>query len=311
MSYLYKKFYTPIKETLEDDFSDLSTHLLHEDGSTNNVGLKFVNTFRTENGLKIKLINTRDPKGTFTTLVENEFKIPQYNVLLEGKLGTDKKFQHTINVLDVGQKGSKVFLRGLSEKGKHSGELGFEFKNGTVALNGSVTYPLSNGIVRGAGAGVYKLNEYSVGGDVEFDQEKGLLRYSGKIQVDKSDSTFCLFMNDIKIPKEGNPKKDIGFGYFSKMRPDLNGAVDIKVDGNLNTEVRLGSDLSVDKSSNIKSRLYIKKKDLRIGFAYKQRLSPVTKLTVSTDLNSRHFFGTTDQVKNDHRFNFTFTHGDD
>jgi len=311
MSYFYKKFYTPIKETLEDDFSDLSSHLLHEEGATNNVGLKFVNTIKTENGLKLKLTNTRDPKGTFTTLLEPEFKIPNYNMVFEAKIGTDRKFQDTINFLDLfGQKGSKFFLRGLYEKGKPSGEVGFEFKNGTVALNGSVTYP-QNGNVRGIGAGVYRFNEKSLGGDVEFDQEKGVTRYGGKFQVDKSDSTFCLFVNDIKVPKEGNPKKEVGFGYFSKVRPDLNGAVDFKVDGSLNTEIRLGSDLSVDKSTNIKSRIYVKRKDLRLGFAYKQRLTPATKVTLSTDLNSRYFFGTTDHPKNDHRFNFTFTHGDD
>jgi len=261
--------------------------------------------------LKLKLTSTRDPKGTFTTLLEPEFKIPKYNLVFEAKLGTDRKFQKTLSFLDVfGQKGSKVFLRGLYEKGKPSGEVGFEFKNGTVALNGSVTIPKTK-VFRGTGAGVYRYNEYSLGGDVDFDQEKGVTRYSGKLQVDKSDSTFCLFMNDISVPKEGPPKKEVGFGYFHKVRPNLKGAVDLKVDGSFETEIRLGSDLSVDETTNFKTRLYVKRKDLRLGFAYKQRLSPVTKLTVSTDLNSKSFFGTTDQPKNDHRFNFTFTHGDD
>jgi len=122
---------------------------------------------------------------------------------------------------------------------------------------------------------------------------------------------FVFFVNDIKVPKEGAPKKDVGFGYFHKTRTDLNGAIDLKVNGNLEPEIRVGSDFSVDQTTNFKTRLYIKRDDFRLGFAYKQRITPVTKLTVSTDLNTKSFFGTTDISKNDHRFNFTFTHGDD
>jgi len=309
MSFFYKKLYTPLKETLEDDFCDLNPSLIK--GGASNVGLKFIHVLRTENGLKLKTITKRDPNTNLTTTVESEFKIPKYNVTLEGKFGTDRKFQDTISLVDVfGQKGSKVFVRGLLEDGKTKGEVGFEFKNGTVALDGTVTKP-SEGKFKGLGSVVYKHNIHSLGGDVEFEQDTGVTRYSGKLQIDRSESTFCLFFNDVRVPKKGSdPKREVGFGYFNKLRPDLSGALDFKVDSkDFDSELRVGSDLKVDQSTNFKSRLLVKRRELRIGLAYKQKLTPTTKVILSTDLESRSFFGSS--LAGDHRFNFTFSYGDD
>jgi len=310
MAALYKKLFTPLKETLEDDYPDLNPKLISE--KFNNVGVKFVHVLRTDNGLKLKTTSVRDPNTNFTTTLEPEFKIPKYNLTLEGKIGTDRKFQKTVSLVDLfGEKGSKVFLRGIHEDGNISGEFGFEFKNSNVSLNGHVNKPLE-GHFRGHGAGVFKHNNFSLGGDVEYDQEKGVTRYGGKIQHDHNDSSFFLFMNDLRVPKkkDDKPKQDIGFGYFHKLRHDLNGAFDFKVDNNLETDIRVGSDLKVNDSTNFKSRLILKRNELRVGLSYKQKLTPTTKVIVSTDLNSRSFFGTTDD-SNIHRFNFTFSCGDD
>jgi len=179
-------------------------------------------------------------------------------------------------------------------------------------LNGTVTKP-QVGAFRGLGAGVYKYKKYSVGGDVEFEQDKGVTRFSGKVQIDRDESAFCLFMNDLRIPKKKleEPKTDVVFGLFSKIKSDLSGALDFKVDNKLDTEMRLGSDYKVDQSTNFKSRLTVNRKDLRIGLVYKQKLTPSTKITVSSDLNTRSFLGTVENSRNDHRFNFTYSTGDD
>jgi len=261
--------------------------------------------------LKLKTTHTRDPNGTFVSLLEPEFKIPQYNVTLDGKIGTDRKFQGTFSIVDLGMKGSKVFLRGLSEEGKLSGEVGFEYKNSSLSVNGTVTKPL-DGKIKGIGAGVYKYNNYSVGGDVELVQDK-ITRYSAKAQIDYSDSNFCLFLNDLLVPKKetDKPKRDVGFGYFHKLRQDLNGALDFKVDNNFDTEIRAGSDYQVDKTTNLLSRFLIKRREFRFGLVYKQKLTPTTKLKIGTDINTRSFFGTTDSKTNEHRFNISFTCGED
>jgi len=308
MALFYKKLYQPLKDTLEEDYPDLNPKLI-SDG--NNVGLKLIHILKTQNGLKLKTTHTRDPNSNFTTLIESEFKIPQYNLTLEGKIGTDRKFQGTVSLVDLGTKGSKFFVRGISEEEKLSGEVGFEYKNSSLAVNGTFTKPLE-GKFRGIGAGVYKIQNYSLGGDVEFDQEK-ITRFSAKVQMDNSDTTICAFLNDIVVPKRESdkPKKEIGFGFFNKIRPDLNGAVDFKVDNNFDTEIRVGSEYQVDKSTSFLSRFFMKRKDFRFGLVYKQKLTPTTKLKIGTDINTRSFFGTTDSKTNDHRFNISFTCGED
>jgi hypothetical protein len=310
MATMYKKLNTPSKETLEDDFSDLNPKLLGEDN--NNVGLKLVNVLKTPNGLKLKTTTTRDPNSNLVHTIEPELKIAKYNLLLEGKVGTDKKFQKTISLVDYLQKGSKFFVRGLTEKGKHTVEAGFEYKDERVALNGTVTKPLE-GQIKVVGAGVVKQNSYSVGGDVEYEVEKGVSRYSAKTQIDKEDSTFCLFLNDQLVPKSGDkPKREVGFSYFFKLRGDLNGALDFKVDDKLeDNEFRVGSVLKVDSNTTIKSRMLLKnKKDFRLGLALKQKITPSTKVTLSTDLDAKSLFGS-EEGGNKHRFNLTFSFGDD
>jgi hypothetical protein len=308
MALFYKKLYQPIKDTLEEDYPDLNPKLIGD--GKNNVGLKLVHILKTQNGLKLKTTHSRDPNSNFTTLLEPELKISKYNLTCEGKLGTDRKFQGTLSLVDLGTKGSKFFVRGLSEEGKLSGEFGFEFKNNSLSVNSTITKPFV-GNFRGLGAGVYKYESYSVGGDVEFDQEK-ITRYSAKAQIDKSDSTFCVFLNDTLVPKKDTdkPKKEVGFGYFHKLRTDLKGAVDFKVDNNFETEIRAGSDYQVDNSTNFMSRFFLKRREFRLGLVYKQKLTPTTKLKIGTDINTRSFFGTTDSKTNEHRFNISFTCGE-
>jgi len=106
-------------------------------------------------------------------------------------------------------------------------------------------------------------------------------------------------------------KKEVGFGYFYKLKSDLNGAIDFKVDSNLESEIRAGSDYQVDKTTNFLSRFLLKRRDFRFGLVYKQKLTPTTKLKIGTDFNTRSFFGTTDGKTNDHRFNISFSCGED
>jgi len=212
----------------------------------------------------------------------------------------------------LGQKGSKVYVKGIHEEGNTSGEVGLEYKDKKVALNGSVSKPLKEGFFKVLGAGVIKHNNFSVGGDVEYEHsEKGVLRYSAKGQYDKDDSTFCLFFNDILKPKKENekPKKELGFSYFFKIRSDLNGALDFKADENKDTELRVGSSLKVDSNTTVKSRMVVKnKQDFRVGLVLKQKITPTAKVAISTDLDTKSLF---EDGENKHRFNFALTFGDD
>jgi len=307
----YKKFYTPIKETLEDDYPDLNPKLISS-GDKNNIGLKLISTIKSPNGLKVKTTYGRDPNANYNVLCEPELKITKYNLSYEGKMGTDRKFQHTLNYLDLFGKGSKVYGKAISEEGKLSGEAGFEYKDSNLTLSGSVTKP-QDGEFRALGTGVYKHSDYNFGGDVEYDHEHGITRYSAKVQHDKNDSTLCVFLNNIKVPKKkgDSPKLDLGFGYYQKIRGDLKGALDFKVDNKLETEIRFGSDYQVNDTTSVKSKVSLKRTAMRLGLSLKQKLTPSSKVILSTDLDTKSLFGTGEKESNDHRFWVTFSFGDD
>jgi len=274
--------------------------------------MKLISTIKSPNGLKVKTTHGRDPNENFNILYEPEIKIAKYNISYEGKLGTDKKIQHTLNYLDFLGKGSKVYVKAISEEGKLSGETGFEYKYSTLTLAGSFTKP-QVGEFRVLGNGVYKYGDCNIGGDVEYDNEHGVTRYSAKVQHDKDDTSLCFIFNNQKVPKKkgDSPKLDVGFGYYQKIRGDTKGALDIKVDDKLETDIRFGCDHQVSEHVNVKSKVSLKKTGMRLGLSFKQKLTPSSKVILSTDLDTKSLFGTGDKESNDHRFWVTFSFGDD
>jgi len=311
MALVYKKFYTPVKETLDDDYPDMNPKLLSS-GDKNNIGLKLISTIRSPNGLKVKTTYGRDPNANYIILYEPEWKFTKYNISYEGKLGTDIKIHHALNLLDVLGKGSKVYAKAITEEGKLSGETGFEYKDSNLTLAGSFTKP-QVGEFRVLGNGVYKYGDCNIGGDVEYDNEHGVTRYSAKVQHDKDDTSLCFIFNNQKVPKKKGdfPKLDVGFGYYQKIRGDTKGALDIKVDDKLETDIRFGCDHQVSEHVNVKSKVSLKKTGMRLGLSFKQKLTPSSKVILSTDLDTKSLFGTGDKESNDHRFWVTFSFGDD
>jgi len=121
-------------------------------------------------------------------------------------------------------------------------------------------------------------------------------------------------VNNVKVPKKktDRPKLDVGFGYFQKIRGDLKGAVDFKVESpSLETEIRFGSDYQVSDTVNVKSKVSLKRTAMRLGLSFKQKLTPSSKVILSTDIDTKSLFGTSDKESNDHRFWVTFSFGDD
>jgi len=301
MASFYKKLNTPIKESLDDDFPDPNPKLLGE--GLNNIGIKFVDTLKTSVG-KIKSTLKRDPNGKLSLLAEPEFKINS-NISLEMKLSTENKFEDTLSFSNYILEGSKFYLKeGYADK-ELNVEGGFEFKNTNIALNGSLSYPDLN--IKAAG--VYSDQGYSIGGDAELNL-LDLHKWSIKFQKDTEDSTFCAFSNHVLVPKpKESPKSDIGFGFHHKVRPGLSAALDFKLDTELSSELRFGSNYDIDERSSFKSRVSLKKKEeFRLGLAYKNKVADSTKLAFSADLNTRVLFG--GEGKNDHKFWVTLTCGD-
>jgi len=79
----------------------------------------------------------------------------------------------------------------------------------------------------------------------------------------------------------------------------------------LETEIRFGSDYQVNDTTNVKSRVSLKRAAMRLGLSFKQKLTPSSKVILSTDIDTKSLFGTGEKESNDHRFWVTFSFGDD
>jgi len=79
----------------------------------------------------------------------------------------------------------------------------------------------------------------------------------------------------------------------------------------LETEIRFGSDYQVNDTTSVKSKVSLKRTAMRLGLSLKQKLTPSSKVILSTDLDTKSLFGTGEKESNDHRFWVTFSFGDD
>jgi hypothetical protein len=294
---------------LDDDYPDLdkkkiSHGLIH-------LGLKGSSVFKTVGGLKLKAIADRPANGNLVVSVEPEYKWSNKNATFEGKFASDRKFESTLSVTDLGTKGTKVYAKEMMEKHDITLEGGVEYKDKNVAINGRVTYPLKDQNVKGYFAGVAKQGEFSVGGDGEYIADGGVANWSVKVQKDFDKSSLCFFSNNVLIPKkkEDGTKSEIGFGYSQVVNDSLKGALDFKLESNEDTTTRFGYDYQLDASTNLKSRVSIKSKhNIRAAFVYKQKILN-TKVAFGADLDLKHITGL--DSTNDNRFSVSLSYGDD
>jgi len=161
-------------------------------------------------------------------------------------------------------------------------------------------------------SGVYYASGISLGGDVEYINDNGFSKWSVKFQRDNTDSSICFFSNNELIPKKkGDDKKsDIGVGYSQVLTPEYKGAVDFKINQNQESTLRFGVDRRIDAVSNLRLKATLKqKKELRVAFFYKQRVSSKSRFTASADLNAAQLFG--NEANNTHLFSAGWSYGDD
>jgi len=307
MANFYKKLYTPLKETLEDDYPSSDPKLVSD--GLNRIGTKLTHNFKTTNGLKLKTTVNRNPNGDVIATTEPELKLDN-TVTLSGKLATDLKFEATLAKTDLLYKGTKLYVKGLLDQNKPSIEGGFEYKDKNCAADGKATYTDTKD-VKIFLSGVIHNSGWSLGGDIEH-VSKGISKWSAKVQRDQDEGTFCFFSNNEIIPKKDgdDPKADIGFGYHHQLRNDLKAGIDFKVNQNTEPEFRFGCDYKVDQSSNLKSRVTMKqKREMRLGFAFKQKVTSLSKFIASADLNVNQIAG--NDNNNNHIFSISLSYGDD
>jgi len=277
-----------VKETIEDDFIDP-----FDDKKTGeNVSLKVKSTFKTTSGWLIKAegathANGNDVEGT----LEPEYKFTDYDVTVKGKVQTNNTFEGSIlfnNIL-----GSTLFLTDkLNDKNEKSIEAGIDYLSKDVgSVNVKVISPIEFDTTKidiyTALVGFY--NGYSLGGDCKVNLKNVLQPTAGNayLEYNKKDVSVVLFGK--YEDKEGKKKKTLGVGYHQNIKDNIRSSVDYSFEQvSARSVLRFGTSYKFDENCSLKTRLLLKgKKDMRLGLVLKQNLFPSTRLTFTTDLDTR------------------------
>jgi len=279
-----------VKETIEDDFIDP----FDEKKLGENVALKIKSTFKTPSGWLIKTEGSTHANGdSVDGTLEPEYKFSNYDVTVKGKFQTNNAFEGTISFNNLLGNGSTLFVTDkLSEKKDKSVEAGLDYISKDVgSLNLKVTSPIdfdtSKIDVYSALVGFY--NGYSFGGDCKVSLKNILQPTMGNayLEYNKKDVSVVLFGK--YEDKDGKLKKTLGVGYHQNVKDNIRSSVDYSFEQvHSRSVLRFGTSYKFDENSTLKTRLLLRgKKDMRLGLVLKQNLYPSTRLTFTTDLDTR------------------------
>jgi len=299
MARFFKKLYTSVKETVDDDFPELGKDKVGE-----NLGIKLITNYKSEY-FTFKATGHKHPNGTQVEgTLEPEVKLSKA-LTLKGKFITTNKCESTLSVNgDTVLKGSTFFATGkcdLSDPSdpKHSFEVGFDYLNKEFgSLNFKFISPISldskSFELYTAFVGYYQ--GVSVGGDVQLHPARGgeVSKSNGYLQYDKQNFSTALFGKYEK--KGGNVITKVGVGHYHDIYKHLKVAGEVSLDPKNPNDVTLkvSDTYTLDDQSNIKPRLTFttENKELRFGLVFKQTISPIAKLTLSTDISTNPLFQT-------------------
>jgi len=288
MARFFKKIYTQVKETVEDDFIDA----FDEKKVGPNVSVKVNTTLKTPNGVLIKAsgsshANVYDVDGT----LEPEFKLSDW-ITVKGKLQTNNAFEGSILFNDYLGKGSTLFLTDkYTDKHEKFVEGGFDYLSkdvGSVNLKVITNSDFDFAKTEFYGAGVGFYNGFSLAGDCKLNvSDFKLSSYNGYLEYVKGDLSVAVFG---KYEKKGDKeKKTFGVGYHQNINENIRGAVDFSLEQRSVTSLlRFATNYKVDDNTSVKTRLCLRgTTDFRVGFVLKQNILPSTKITFTSDINTR------------------------
>jgi len=270
-------------------------------------------TLKTPSGWMIKAegathANGNDVEGT----LEPEYKFPDYDVVLKGKLQTNNTFEGSLLFNNMLVKGSTLFFTDkLSDKGEKSVEAGIDYLSKDVgSLNLKVISPLDFDTAKidayTAFVGFYK--GFSLGGDCRLNVKNfKASNCNAYLEYVKNDVAVAFFG---KYETKGEKKKrTFGVGYHQNINESIRSAVDYSFEQiSSSSTLRFGSTYKLDENSSLKSRLVLRgKKDMRLGLVLKQNLYPSTRLTFTSDINTRSLIDNTSGEGAGHQFGVTLS----
>jgi len=216
---------------------------------------------------------------------------------LKGKIQTSNKYEGTVSLSDKLGKGSTLFVTGKTELGpkpKESIEFGFDYLSkdlGSVNLKFISPISFESKDIEFYGAGVGYYQGASLGVDVQTNLSPfNVTKSNGYLQYDNSNYSVGLF------GKLDNKKKTskAGLGFYQTINDSTKAALEISADPRApeNATLKVAGSYKFDDYTSIRPRISIfsQTKEMRLGFVLKQTLSPIAKLTVSTDLSTNSLF---------------------
>jgi len=258
-----------------------------------NVALKIKSTLKTPSGVLIKAEGSTHANGNDVEgVLEPEFKINDYDIVVKGKLQTNNTFEGSVLFNNYVVKGSTFFITDkLSDKGDKSVEAGVDYLSKDYgSINLKVISPFDFNTEKidfyGAFVGIY--NNYSIGGDCKLNvlafKSSACNAYLEYVNKDAYLALFGKYEDKSKVVK-----KTFGVGYHQNVNEKIRSSVDFSFEQNTGqTVLRFGSSYKFDENSSLKSRLTLRgKKDMRLGLVLKQNLYPSTRLTFTSDINAR------------------------
>jgi len=254
--------------------------------------VKVNTTLKTPNGVLIKASGSSHANGTDVDgTLEPEFKLHEH-ITIKGKLQTNNVFEGSFLVNDYLAKGSTLFLTDkYTDKHEKVVEGGFDYLSkdlGSVNLKVITNSDFDMEKTEFYGAAVGFKDGFSLAGDCKLSiSDWKFSSYNGYLEYVKGDLSVAAFG---KYEKKGDKeKKTLGVGYHQNIKENIRGAVDFSLElKSVTSLLRFATNYKVDDNTSIKTRLSLRgTRDFRVGFVLKQNILPTTKITFTSDINTR------------------------
>eukprot|EP01129_Flabellula_baltica_P001087 TRINITY_DN10_c0_g1_i1.p1 TRINITY_DN10_c0_g1~~TRINITY_DN10_c0_g1_i1.p1 ORF type:complete len:321 (+),score=82.45 TRINITY_DN10_c0_g1_i1:43-963(+) len=299
MARLFKKLFSQTSDLLNKEYP--------EEAGTD-FSLELNKTFKAVGGTDLKLGVTKPATGTAVKVViEPSGKVPEKNIDIAAKFSTEGKHEGTITLTNLLDNRAKVTVKEAFKGAfnNYSVEVGGEFVDQNVAVNGTVNFSGENliGTVAAKGAIVLVKDSLAAGAEVSVEKE--------------NDSDLVVKSTSVKVEVKGNTNvasfesvfsknQYVKLGYHQKVNNKLQGAADFKIspsDDALNSEARLGFINAINDTTTLRTRLTVNNTSTsRVAFVYTQKYQNNFELALGANLNTNQLFGASVDAKDAHQF---------
>jgi len=211
--------------------------------------------------------------------LETKYKIKEHGLTFTEKWNTDNTLNTEVALEDKVAKGLKLVLNTTfaPQTGKKSGVLKSTYKTDGVSVNLDSTLDLGGPVVNGAGVASYK--SWLVGYQMSFD--------TAKSKLTKNNFAVGFTNSDFILHTYANDGAEFGGSLYHKIKPELEGAVDLAWSAGSNTtRFGIGCKYALEKDAAIRAKV---NNSSQIGLGYQQKVRDGITLTLSTLIDGKNF----------------------